>query len=60
MIIEPKTPHHIETSKLECITVTCPNWYEAQYEEVDEQVLQGLDPYKLFLKDIPASCISLN
>ena len=34
VVVEPGTPHYIETSNLTFITITRPNWYEAQYKEV--------------------------
>lgn len=33
VIVEPNTPHYIETKHLEYITITRPDWYEEQYEE---------------------------
>lgn len=35
IIIEPNTAHHIEARNLEYITITQPNWYKEQYQEVD-------------------------
>ena len=35
IMVEPNTPHHIETTNLKYITITRPNWYEAQYEVID-------------------------
>lgn len=34
IVIEPNIPHYIETQHLEYITITRPDWYEEQYEEV--------------------------
>lgn len=34
VIIEPNTPHSFETEELEYITITSPNWYEEQHEEI--------------------------
>lgn len=36
VIIAPNTPHYIETKHLTYITITRPNWYEAQYQEVHQ------------------------
>jgi len=35
VVVEPNTPHHIETSSLRYITITRPDWYEAQYKQVE-------------------------
>lgn len=35
VVVEPNTPHHIETTQLRYLTITRPDWYEAQYELVD-------------------------
>ena len=35
VIVEPNTPFHIETNRLEYIIVTRPDWYEEQYQEID-------------------------
>jgi mannose-6-phosphate isomerase-like protein (cupin superfamily) len=34
IIVEPNMPFHIETSGLEYIIITRPDWYEEQYEEI--------------------------
>lgn len=34
VVVEPNTAHHIETENLEYITITRPDWYEEQYEQV--------------------------
>jgi mannose-6-phosphate isomerase-like protein (cupin superfamily) len=34
VVVEPGTPHHIETRKLTYVTITRPDWYEEQYEQV--------------------------
>ncbi len=36
IIVNPNTPHHIETSNLTYITITRPNWYEEQYQLLEE------------------------
>lgn len=36
VVVEPKTAHYIETNNLEYITITRPDWYEEQYEEIDK------------------------
>lgn len=36
IIVEPNTPHYIKAKNLKYITITRPNWYEKQYEVVDE------------------------
>jgi mannose-6-phosphate isomerase-like protein (cupin superfamily) len=35
VVVEPNTPHYIETNNLTYITITRPDWYEEQYEQVD-------------------------
>ncbi len=35
IIIEPNTPHSIEADNLIYITITRPDWYEAQYKQVE-------------------------
>lgn len=35
IVVEPNTSHYIETKNLEYITITRPDWYEEQYEEVE-------------------------
>ena len=32
VVVEPNTPHSIETTNLEYITITRPDWYEEQYQ----------------------------
>jgi mannose-6-phosphate isomerase-like protein (cupin superfamily) len=34
VVIQPNTPHHIETTSLRYVTITRPDWYEAQYKQV--------------------------
>lgn len=34
VVVEPNTAHHIETTDLTYITITRPDWYEEQYEQV--------------------------
>lgn len=34
VVVLPNTPHYIETSDLKYITITRPDWYEDQYEQV--------------------------
>lgn len=35
MVVKPNTAHYIETTNLRYITITRPDWYEEQYEQVD-------------------------
>lgn len=37
VIIAPNTPHYIKAKNLKYITITRPNWYEAQYQEVQKR-----------------------
>lgn len=34
VVVEPNTAHYIETTSLRYVTITRPDWYEAQYEQV--------------------------
>ena len=35
VVVKPNIAHYIETEELQYITITRPDWYEEQYEQVD-------------------------